>query len=202
VGVAPLKQSTLNSEPTAVKVEDDGFKGMAAEFYSDQKQFLEAPADGPYDFGENEAFTVEVVCKLYSYAPTDQTGRQIIMKRSKEGTYVGWSITVLADGALAFVIASEGAPAKVVRSKTPAPLSEWIHIAAVRGENMKMRLLLNGEEVAEGGGTGASLENESNLFVGKHSGAENPGFYFDGMIGAIRISKGDKPVNPDDMLRR
>ncbi len=200
-GGPALTQPTDYRSPYVVNPESADFPGTALEFYSDQKQFLQAPADGPYNFGADDAFAIEVLLKIYTYAPTEGTARQIIMKRARTGTYPGWSLAVLGDGSLVMAMAAEGKPAKVIKTRTPLPLNEWIQIAGTRTDDGRIALYINGDQVAEGATHGLDLTNDMELFVGKHSGAENPGFYFDGLIQAVRISKGDFTIKADDLKK-
>jgi hypothetical protein len=201
-GGIPLTQDVPDSEPVAVRIERNGADLMAVEFYSARRQFLRAPAEGPYDFQEHTGFTIEVGVQVYSYPEQDGTARQIVMKRSREGTYAGWSLAVTPEGFAVFAIAGEAEPAKVIRSGEPLPLSEWVSLAATRSDDGRMELFVDGVSVARGAGTSASLANESEMFVGKHSGAENRNFYFDGAISGIRISSGASEIDPETVFTK
>lgn len=196
-GAPALVQKDDTHSPTAEKGIGPG-GAEAAQFVAQKKQFLAAASGDAFEFGANEAFTVEAVIKLASVPPSNTMSRQIVGKRSSEGTFPGWALAVHSNGALLFVVATEGDSAKVVRSPDSLPLDEWVRVAGSRDDAGVLRLVINGEVVAEARGTGDSLKSGAPLLVGKHNTSQHPGFYFDGAIEALRISRG--VVSPADTL--
>ncbi|WP_309399948.1 LamG domain-containing protein [Cerasicoccus maritimus] len=185
-GAPALRQSEFDYGPFTIR----SGNVTSLKFNSEQRSSLYGSSDGPYDFGDGEAFAVEVSVYPTEYAPTEQTARQIIMKRARSGNYHGWSLAIDTNGRLVFVIAAEGMPAKVLKSRESIPLNEWSEVAIARRADGGMELYLDGDLITEGNGLTGSLKNDSELFVGRHSGAENKAYFFDGQMKSIRISTG------------
>jgi len=150
--------------------------------------------DDYVDCGDNERLRVNGAITITVWLKTVSRTQQYVISK------YGWNIYLSGgDGIPHFeTMAADRYEWLTVAAKKPLPLNEWAFVAGVYNpEEQKMSIYVNG--ALEGskprkGGFGAL--SRSKLIIGRWTSGDS-GFYFDGLIGEVRIY--DRALSDDEI---
>lgn len=147
-------------------------------------QIFDADSNNRFDFGANDSFTIETVCRM----PSGSTQIGALVAKDLAATSPSWWLRV-ESGKPRFLI-SDNTTERVFSANALINDGQWHHIAAVRDATIssakKLRLYVDGQLSAEiADTTTASLANAQSLWIGRFNAS---GRNFTGDIDCVRIT--------------
>jgi sialidase-1 len=176
---------TATTALTAVQGPADFGNGRALAFQNNGGlRITDAESGNRFDFGPNDSFTVEVVCRI----PAGSTAIDGLVAKDLGPTSPSWWLRM--EGGKARFLISDNTTERFFSSTANINDGQWHHIAAVRDvanpANRKLRLYIDGTLSGEiNDTTTGSLANSQSLWIGRFNAS---GRELAGEIDLVRIT--------------
>jgi sialidase-1 len=176
---------TATAALTAVQGPADFGNGRALSFQNNGGlRITDAESGNRFDFGPNDSFTIEVVCRI----PAGSTAIDGLVAKDLGPTSPSWWLRM--EGGKARFLISDNTTERFFSSTANINDGQWHHIAAVRDvanpANRKLRLYIDGTLSGEiNDTTTGSLANSQSLWIGRFNAS---GRELTGEIDLVKIT--------------